>query len=142
MALALATLIAGAVGTFALAWQGRTYASYTEAQLHNDFRYALNTIAHHVRKANAINQGYLSNSYTLTIPDDSSITFGHHVTNQTLWLKKSTFPMCSYVAKFEVDMSEPPLVTLKLTSVDQVPGIKRGLPITITRQVRMRNYSR
>lgn len=142
MALAIASLLATVVGTFALAWQARTYASHNEAQLQNDFRYALNVIAHYLRKARTISVTFSGTRGRLTFFDANSIEFGQNTTLQTLWIKETSFPMCSHVAKFEIDTSELPLVKLKLTSVDKLPGIKRGLPIIISKQIRMRNYGK
>lgn len=142
VAIAIASLIAGAVGTFSLAWQARTYASHNEAQLQNDFRYALNVIAHYLREARTITTSFSETRGQLTFFNANGIAFGQNTTLRTLWIKDSSLPMCSHVAKFEIDTSELPLVTLKLTSVDKLPGIKRGLPITITKQVRMRNFGK
>jgi prepilin-type N-terminal cleavage/methylation domain-containing protein len=144
LALAIVGLLAGAVGTFSLAWQARTYSGYTEAQLYNDFRYALNYISFYVRLASRIDKGSFG-SYTLHFPDNSSLRsfkIGRQTYQRTLWVKEDTLPICSHVAAFEIDTSEPPLATIRITSVNQIPGIGRGLPITITRQVRMRNYGR
>lgn len=142
MALAIASLIASVVGTFALAWQARTYTSHNEAQLQNDFRYALNVIAYYLRKATTISVNSSGSRGKFTFIDANSVEFGHNTTLRTLWIKDSSFPMCSHVAKFEIDTSELPLVTLKLTSMDKLPGIKRGLPITVSKQIRMRNYGK
>lgn len=141
VALAIASLIAGALGTFALAWQGRTFSSYKEAELHNDFRYALNVIAYYIREAKTITAGY-SSDYILEAPGGTRTKFGHQSNRQTLWIKDSSLPLCSYVQEFVVDVSGLPLITLKLTSVSKLPGIKSRLPVTITRQIRMRNYGR
>lgn len=140
MALAIASLLAGALGTFALAWQGRTFSSYKEAELHNDFRYALNVIAYYIREAETITEGY-SSDYILEAPDGTRTKFGHQSTLQTLWIKDTSLPLCSHVQALEVDRSDLPLITLRLTSVSKLPGIRNGLPVTITSTIRMRNYA-
>ncbi len=140
ISLAIIGLLAGVVGTFSLAWQVRAFSSYTEAQLQSDFRYAVNFIAYYVRQASSISKDY-DGSYTLTFPD-GTMKFGRNTYSRTLWVKNNSFPLCSHVAQFEIDTSALPLVTIRITSVDRIPGVGRGLPITISKQVRMRNYAR
>ncbi len=144
ISLAIVALLASAVGTFSLHWQARTYNGYTEAELYNDFRYALNVIAYYARQATDIAKEYgASAPYTFKFPDEPNVLkIGRHTYNQTLWINDANLPICSHVADFEIDTSQRPLVTIKITSVSRMPGIRRRLPIVISKQVRMRNYGR
>lgn len=144
VALAIASIVASAVGSFSLAWQRRTYAGYCEAELQNDLRYALNVVTHHLRRAKAIMVRISSSGtqVTLTLSDGKTVVFGHHKYLQTLWIKDSSLPMCSLIARLEVDTDELPLVKLRITTVDKLPGIERGLPFIISKQIKLRNYGR
>ena len=142
--MAIASIVAGAVGTFSLAWQRRTYAVYSEAELQNDLRYALNVITYHMRtaKAIAVTTGSLGMQVTLTLTDGKTVKFGHRQYLNTLWIKDNSLPMCSHIAKLDVVTDELPLVKLQITTVDKLPGIEKGLPLVISKQIRLRNYGR
>ncbi len=136
--LAIASILASAVGTFSLAWQRRSYAAYNEAELQNDLRYALNVITYHMRKAKAIavstNPWKKEVKVTLTLTNGKTVDFGHLKSQNTLWIKDSSLPICSHIAKLDV--------VTQITTVDKLPGIEKGLPLVISKQIRLRNYGR
>lgn len=142
--LAIASIVAGAVGTFSLAWQRRTYAAYNETELQNDLRYALNVITYYLRKAQAItvSTNSLQTQVTLTLPDGKTVVFGHQKYRNTLWIKDNSLPMCSHIAQLDVITDELPLVKLQITTVDKLPGMKKGLPLVVSKQIRLRNFGK
>lgn len=140
--LAITSLLVSALASFALAWQANTYRDYKYAELQNDMRYALHVIEYHLRQAQSIAIEKKSDGLQITIskPGKSPVVIAQSKKHRTLWYKSVSLPMCSHIFAFDVDASQLPLVGIKIKSVDKLPGIKRGLPITMSMQVRMRNY--
>lgn len=139
LALALVSLLTMALTSFVLAWQRQTYADYLRASLQDDLQYTQEILTFHLRRAYDIETS--GSTFEITVAEGKQ-KFGHNAGQKTIWLHRASHPICSYIEQLEVDISQKPLVRLRITTSSQIPGIEQGLPLILEWEVCMRNYMR
>jgi prepilin-type N-terminal cleavage/methylation domain-containing protein len=110
--------------------------------LQDDMRYTVEVIVPFLRMGSQVhNNG--DNTYTVLIPvgayPKGEFKFGFNPSTGSVWVNDVHDPICSQIAALNVT-EEDGLVTFTLVSVDTLPGVRSGLPLTLSTKVMMRNF--